>query len=136
MDDGLFLHDIRIRDTSPAWRLILNSPVLAIRLRSKSLELARLYQARVGKKTGRLMASTDVGVRIGGHNKDRLIGYVTIADQSVVSDWKGKPFYYGEYHEEGTIRSKRAKRRKAGGRRGPRKGYHELREVAQEWRKS
>jgi len=134
--DFHFLHDIDTRSyrDSPAYRLALHSPVLAGQLRAKSLEIVRLYQARVGKKTGRLAASAEAGVRIGGKYKDRVIGFVTIADETVASTWKGQPFYYGEYHEEGTMRSRRAKRRKADGPRGPRRGYHELREVANEWR--
>lgn len=128
-----FLHDVNVYNTSPAYAVALNSVGLSALLQTKSLEVVRLYQARVGKKTGRLAASADSQVRIGGKANDRIIGVVTIADDTVVSEWKGKPFYYGEYHEEGTLRSKRAKRRT---RRGPRKGYHELREVAQEWRQT
>lgn len=129
--NGLLLRNIQIRDTSPAWRIMLNSPELNGLLHKKAVELVRLYQARVGKKTGKLAASAKVGIRTGGKHKDRIIAAVTIADAGVVSEWKGKPFYYGVYHEQGTLNSKRAKRRT---RRGPRPGYYELRETAQLWR--
>lgn len=136
-----FLYDINVHNNSPAYAIALNSPVLATLLGEKSLEVVRLYQARVGKKTGRLAASADAGVRVGGKRNDRIIGAVTIADQSVVSEWKGKPFYYGVFHEEGTDGamsgrgSRRAKRRKTESR-APKGGYHELREVATEWRQT
>lgn len=132
-ESGLFLRDIQIRQNSPAFRIMLNSPELNGVLRKKAVELQRLYQARVGKKTGRLGDSASVSIRTGGKLKDRIIGVVTIADESVVSEWKGKPFYYGVYHEQGTLNSKRAKRRK---RRGPKPGYYELREAAKLWRGS
>jgi hypothetical protein len=131
-----FLHDIQTKQyrQSPAYRLALNSPALAIKLRNKSLEVVRLYQARVGKKTGRLAASAEAKVRIGGRQKDRIIGVASINDGSVQSEWKGKPFYYGVYHEQGTLNSKRARRRDPNGGRGPRPGYYELRRAAQQWR--
>lgn len=133
-ENGMFLRDIQIRETSPAFRIMLNSPELNGLLHKKAVELLRLYQARVGKKTGRLAASGKVGIRTGGKHKDRIIAAVTIADAGVVSEWKGKPFYYGVYHEQGTLNSKRAKRRNPRGGRGPRPGYYELRETAQLWR--
>lgn len=131
---GLFLHDIKVRRRSPAYYEALVSMPLQALLEFKSVELVRLYQARVGKKTGRLAASAAAQVRLGGKRNDRAVGVVTIADETVASTWKGQPFYYGEYHEEGTMNSRRAKRRKADGARGPRRGYHELREAANEWR--
>jgi hypothetical protein len=139
MADSFFLHDINVYRNSAAYPLALNSPVLAGLLSEKAVEVVTLYRARVGRKTGRLRDSAGGGgangsyVRVGGKKNDRIIGVVTIADNTVVADWKGKPFYYGEYHEEGTLNSRRAKRRTSEGRR-PRPGYHELREVAQEWR--
>lgn len=141
-ESGLFLRDIQIKQNSPAFRIMLNSPELNGLLRKKAVELVRLYQARVGKKTGRLAESATVSIRSGGSVKggrgvgkikDRIVGVVSIADGSVVSEWKGKPFYYGVYHEQGTLNSKRAKRRK---RRGPKPGYYELREAAKLWRGS
>lgn len=138
-ESGLFLRNIEINQNSPAYRVMLNSPELNGLLRKKSVELVRLYQARVGKKTGRLSDSASVGIRSGGsitsgkksRVKDRIIGVVTISGPEVVSQWKGEPFYYGVYHEQGTLGSKRAKRRK---RRGPKPGYYELREAAKLWR--
>lgn len=137
-----FLHDIKTKQymNSPAYRIALNSPGLATILYKKSLEVVRLYQAQVGKKTGRLAASAEAKVRIGGKQKDRIIGVASINNASVVSEWKGQPFYYGLYHEAGTDGalsgkgSRRARRRKADGSRGPRSGYHELRRAAQQWR--
>lgn len=126
-----FLTDIELKQNNFATSMMLNSPALAMFCRAKAVELVRLYQARVGKKTGRLAASADASVRVGGHRMDRVIGVVTINDESVVAEWKGKPFYYGVYHEQGTLNSKRAKRRS---RRLPRSGYYELRESAQMWR--
>lgn len=129
-----FLDDISVKKNSPGYQEMLNSPVLGSLLELKALEVVRLYQARVGKKTGKLAASAEGFTRAGGgHKRDRLVGVVTVADETVASTWKGKPFYYGEYHEEGTLNSKRASRRK-GASRLPRRGYHELRQVAQEWR--
>lgn len=139
-ENGIFLTDIKIKQNSPAFRIMLNSPMLAALLRVKGLELARLYQAKVGYKTGKLQASVDVSIRSGGalmpglknkRVKDRIIGVVSIGGAEVVSEWKGKPFYYGVYHEQGTLNSKRAKRRT---RRGPKPGYYELREAAHLWR--
>lgn len=124
-----FLADIRVYRTSPAYEAALLSPMLNGILSEKCVDLVRMYQARVGKKTGRLAASAAAQLRIGGHDKDRIIGAVTIADDSVQSTWRGQPFYYGEYHEEGT-RKKGRNYRSVNGRRG----YHELREVANEMR--
>lgn len=137
-----FLHDIQTKQfrNSPAYRIMLNSPGTATLLRGKAVEVVRLYQATVGKKTGRLAASAEASVRIGGKQKDRIIGVASINDASVVAEWKGQPFYYGLYHEAGTDGalsgkgSRRARRRKAGGSRGPRSGFHELRRAAQRWR--
>ena len=131
--DYHFLHDIKYFKNSPGLNEALNSPILAGMLETKANQVVRLYQARVGYKTGRLRASATGFTRTGGKRMDRQIGVVTIANEDVVSTWKGKPFWYGEYHEEGTLKSKRAKRRKSASRRA-RAGYHELREVAVEWR--
>lgn len=144
-----FLHDINVYQTSPAYLEALNNPALAGILAEKSAQLVRLYQARVGKKTGKLMQSADSTVRVGGQNNDRLIGVTTASDASVVSTWNprrrktgktrknGKPygplpsgkFYYGEFHEEGNIGKGRSTKTVNG-----RKGYHELRETAIMWR--
>ena len=128
-----FLHDINVYRTSPAYTVALNSVPLSRLLLRKGEELVVLYQGRVGRKTGKLRASADANVRVGGKLNDRIVGVVTVADNTTVADWKGKDFYYGEYHEEGTLNSRRAKRRTSEARR-PRPGYHELREVAMEWR--
>jgi hypothetical protein len=133
MASNNYLHDITINATSAAYSEALFSPKLSFLLSNEALNVVRLYQSRVGKKTGRLMASADANIRVGGHANDRNIAAVTIADENVVADWKGKPFYYGEFHEEGTLNSKRARRRK-GESRQAKPGYHELRQVAQEWR--
>lgn len=148
-----FLYDVEIRRNSPAYYVAMNSVPMARLLQRKSLEVVRLYQAQVGKKTGRLAASAEAKVRVGGHNRDRLIGVASINDESVQAEWKGKPFYYGVYHEAGTDGaesggsydnrgrmyrggSKRARRRRADGARGPRPGFHELRRAAIQWRGS
>lgn len=137
-----FLTDVDVYRNSPFYgQMLSTNPALRLILQAEGLQVVRLYQARVGRKTGRLMASAEAWVEIGGHENDRQIGKVTIADSSVAGDWKGKPFYYGVFHESGTDGgrsgrgrgSKRAKRRKTESR-GPKPGYHELREVAQEWR--
>jgi hypothetical protein len=73
---------------------------------------------------------------MGGQSNDRIIGVASINDSSVQAEWKGKPFYYGVYHEQGTLNSKRARRRNPDGARGPRPGYYELRRAAQQWRGS
>lgn len=115
-----------------AYNEAMHSPLLGLLLERKALEVVRLYQARVGKKTGRLADSASSHpAAIGGHHNDRLIGKVTVADSTVVSEWKGQPFYYGEFHEEGTKKKGRKRRRKYG-----REGYHELRQVAHELRGS
>lgn len=151
--DTFLLHDIKVKpySGSNAYRWALTSPILGGLLYVKSLELVRLYQARVGKKTGRLAESANAKVRIGGQTRDRLVGVVSINDESVRSSWRGKPFYYGVFHEAGTDGalsggsrqengriyrggSKAARRRKADGPRGPKPGYHELRSSARQWR--
>ena len=148
-----FLHDVDVYRTSPAYFVAMNSVPMSRLLQRKSLEVVRLYQAQVGKKTGRLAASAEANVRIGGKQRDRLIGVASINDESVQAEWKGQPFYYGVYHEAGTDGaesggstqdngriyrggSKRARRRKADGARGPKPGFHELRRAAQQWRGS
>lgn len=140
-----FLHDVKVYRNIPAYTQIMSaSPLLDVRLYNLAVELAVLYRAKVGVKTGKLRASAEANIRQGGHNMDRTIGVVTIANSGVVAEqpWRGKPFYYGVYHEEGTDGgasgkgSKRAKRRKADGPRGPVAGYHELRQAAHEWRGS
>lgn len=140
--DSHFLHDVQVYRNIPYYSNMLKSSVgLETLLYAEGVQVVRLYQARVGKKTGRLQASAENFVTLGGHENDRQIGKVTIADRGVAGTWKGKPFYYGVFHESGTdgarsgagMGSKRAKRRK-GENRGPKRGYHELREVAQEWR--
>lgn len=124
-----FLADITVYKTSPAYPAALMSPLLDGILSAKAVELVRLYQARVGKKTGRLAASAAAQLRVGGHANDRIIAAVTIADDTTQSTWKGQPFYYGEYHEEGTKKKGRNYRSVNG-----RRGYHELRQVANEMR--
>ena len=137
-----FLEDVQVYRRIPYYgNLLKTNPALRLILHSEAIEVVRLYQARVGRKTGRLQASAEAHVAMGGQQNDRQIGKVTIADKSVVADWKGRPFYYGVLHEAGTdggrsgkgMGSKRAPRRKTEGR-GPKPGYHELREVAEEWR--
>lgn len=126
-----FLHDIKLLRNTVAYQSILRSPLLADLLENNALQVVRAYQGRVGKKTGKLAASAKAQVAIGGKENDRFIGKVTIADKTVVAPtlWNGQPFYYGEFHEEGTKKKGRSRRRKYG-----QEGYHELREVAQEWR--
>jgi hypothetical protein len=131
-----FLTDVEIYRNAPAYSRILKSPSLGIMVYGKAQEVVRLYQARVGKKTGRLAASAEAKVRMGGQSNDRIIGVASINDSSVQAEWKGKPFYYGVYHEQGTLNSKRARRRNPDGARGPRPGYYELRRAAQQWRGS
>lgn len=127
-----FLHDIRIRAYSTAYADALNSPRLGFLLDTKALQLKIAYQQRVGVKTGKLRASAKVhSGAMGGKNHDRRIGKLTIANKSVVAPepYKGRPFYYGVFHEEGNKGKGRSKKRKYGT-----EGYHELREVAHEMR--
>jgi hypothetical protein len=134
MASNNYLHDINIYARSMAYNDALNSTKLAFLLGNEAANVAILYQARVGRKTGKLRASANPHVRVGGRRNDRVIGVMSIVNDGVFADWKGKDFYYGVYHEEGTLNSRRAKRRTSEARR-PRPGYHELREVAQEWRR-
>jgi hypothetical protein len=123
-----FLHDIDIKKNAPVYSHILNSPLMSIPLMSVGLQLVTLYQSTVGVKSGRLRASARAGVRgSGGKKRDRMIGVVTIADASVVAPepYKGRPFYYGVFHEEGNKKKGRAKKRKYGT-----DGAHELRQAA------
>lgn len=125
-----FLHDIQLKRGTAAYTDALTSPVLAAILYGESVQLKLMYQAAVGRKTGRLMMSARAhDPHMGGKHNDRLVGKVTIADERVVSEWKGQPFYYGEFHEEGTKKKGRNRRRKYGT-----EGYHELRRVAVAWR--
>lgn len=126
MANDAFLYDIKIKRNLPYYAQLRTSPTLSLLLQQKSLELVRLYQARVAVKTGRLRASAEAHTpALGGKRNDRLVGKVTIAGPQVKADrlWRGAPFYYGELHEEGSP-SKRD--------RFP--GAHELREAAQQWR--
>lgn len=127
-----FLHDIQIKARSAAYGAALNSPWLGFLLDTKAMELKIAYQQRVGVKTGKLRASAKVHVGAqGGKRRDRRIGKLTIANKSVVAPepYKGKPFYYGVFHEEGNKGKGRKRKRKYGT-----DGYHELREVAHEMR--
>lgn len=127
-----FLHDIQVKARSPVYGYALNSPWLGFLLDSEAMKLKIAYQSRVGVKTGKLLASAKVHVGAqGGHLRDRRIGKVTIANKSVVADepYKGTPFYYGVFHEEGNKRKGRKRKRKYGT-----EGFHELREVANEMR--
>lgn len=149
-----FLADIQVYRNSPAYRAFLNSPLLDSAISEEAIELVHRYRMRVGKKTGRLSASADASLRLGGHNHDRIIGVVTVGGESTVTTWTGHSslgeydpvkkrtkrvrrssqsygthtFNYGEYHEEGTRRKGR------GYRKNSQAGYHELREVANEMR--
>lgn len=132
MAKGNFLHDIQIKARSPVYGYALNSPWLGFILDTEAMKLKIAYQARVGVKTGKLRASAQVhpGAQ-GGHKRDRRIGKLTIANPSVVAPepYKGAPFYYGVFHEEGNKGKGRKKKRKYGT-----DGFHELREVANEMR--
>lgn len=132
MADLHFLHDIKLERNNAATTSLLVSPMLAPLLYEKGLEVVRLYQARVGKKTRRLRDSAaSHPPEIGGRNNDRFIGKVTVGGETTVTPWKGGEFNYGEYHEEGTRKTGRRRRTVTG-----RDGYHELRQVAQEWRQT
>lgn len=122
-----FFHDIKIKQGSPAFQQMLTSPVLGVQLYVESLQLLRIYQARVGRKTGRLRASAKAQTTRGGQKMDRTIGKVTIAGPTVVAPepYKGKPFYYGVYHEVGNKGRGRSRKRKYGT-----EGYEELRQSA------
>lgn len=127
-----FLADIQIKARSAAYGTALNSPWLGFLLDTEAMKLKIAYQQRVGVKTRKLQASAKVHTgAMGGKNRDRRIGKLTIANKSVVADepYKGKPFYYGVFHEEGNKGKGRRKKRKYGT-----DGYHELREVANEMR--
>lgn len=127
-----FLHDIRIRAHSTAYADALNSPWTRFLLNLKATQLKIAYQQRVGVKTRKLLASAKVHPEArGGHRRDRPIGKLTIANESVVAPepYRGTPFYYGVFHEEGNKGKGRSKKRKYGT-----DGAHELREVANEMR--
>lgn len=130
MADLHFLHDVKLFKGNEASSALLVSPMLAPLLYEKGLEVVRLYQARVGRKTRRLLESAaSHPPELGGHLHDRLVGKVTVGGDSTVTEWNGGSFNYGEFHEEGTRKTGRRRRTKTG-----RDGYHELREVAHEWR--
>lgn len=122
-----FLHDIQIKRGTAAYGEMLTSPALGVQLYVESLQLVRIYQARVGRKTGKLRASAKAQTARGGKNMDRTIGKVTIAGPAVVAPepYKGKPFYYGVYHEVGNKGRGRSRKRKYGT-----DGYEELRQSA------
>ena len=123
-----FLHDIEIKKNAPVYGHILNSPFMSIPLLAVGSEMVTLYKSTVGVKSGRLRASAQAGIRgSGGKKRDRMIGVDTIAGPRVVAPepYKGKPFYYGVFHEEGNKKKGRAKKRKYGT-----DGAHELRETA------
>ena len=127
-----FLHDIQIKARSAVYGTALNSPWLGFLLDTQAMKLKIAYQQRVGVKSGKLRASAQVHTgAMGGKRRDRRVGKVTIANKSVVADepYKGAPFYYGVFHEEGNKGKGRRKKRKYGT-----DGYHELREVANEMR--
>ena len=70
---------------------VLFSPRLGALLYSEAQEIVRLYQAIVAKRTGRLGASADASVGVGGRKNDRLVGRVTV----------GTGLEYGVLHEIG-----------------------------------
>lgn len=129
--EDFLLHDIKIKNNPFAYNYFLNSPLLGVRTYFEALKLVRLYQAQVGVKTGRLRASAKASNQIGGKKNDRIIGKVTIAGPTVVADepYKGAPFYYGVYHEEGNKGKGRSRKRKYG-----KDGYNELRSAAHQMR--
>lgn len=123
-----FLHNIEIKQNAFAYQQMLTAPALGVQLYVESLQLLRMYQARVGRKTGKLRASAKAQTTRGGKGMDRTIGKVTIAGPSVVAPelYKGSPFYYGVYHEVGNKGRGRSRKRKYGT-----EGYEELRQSAQ-----
>lgn len=131
--DLRFLHDIQIKRNSPAYGMILKSPGMGMTTYIEALKLVNLYRGSVGVKTGRLRASAKASNAVGGKKMDRIIGKVTIAGPTVVADqpYKGTPFYYGVYHEEGNKGKGRRRKRKYG-----RDGYNELRSAAHRFRGS
>ena len=94
-------------------------------LYDNAMEVQRLWEARVAKRSGRLSRSGSVSVPMGGKDRDRLVSKLTIGGKDVVAPemWRGAPFYYGGLHETGSP-TKRD--------RFP--AFAELRQVAQAWR--
>jgi hypothetical protein len=71
---------------------VLVSPALGALLLGQATQVATIYQGIVAKRTGRLAASANAYVTVGGHKNDRLIGKVVV----------GGGLEYGLLHEFGS----------------------------------
>lgn len=71
-------HTLQDIDTGRLPQSVLLSPRLGSLLQREASSVAMLYRAKVAKRTGRLAASTQAYVTIGGHQHDRLIGKVVV----------------------------------------------------------
>lgn len=88
MAESHLLQDIQ---TGRLHKSVFMDPRLGSLLQREADTVAALYRAKVAKRTGRLAASTDAFVTVGGHKHDRLIGKVTV----------GAGVEYGVLHEFG-----------------------------------
>lgn len=97
-----FITDINVYYPNKAMAEVMLSPGMGLFLDVLGQEVVNRYRARVAKKTGRLMVSATASTPVGGHKHDRLVSKVTVGGEIAVSEWKGKPFYYGVLHNFGS----------------------------------
>lgn len=88
MSSGHKLRDIKTQRLGAS---VMMSPRLGMLLQQQAEVVAALYRAKVARRTGRLAASANPYVTVGGHQHDRLIGKVTV----------GSGLEYGALHEFG-----------------------------------
>jgi len=83
------LRNIQVHRLHPQ---VLMAPGLHALLLAEAETVANLYRAKVAKDTGRLAASANASVVVGGHKHDRWVGKVTVG---------GTAAPYGVLHEFG-----------------------------------
>lgn len=99
---GHRITDINVYKPNAALGQIMAGPGMRLYLDILGQEVVLKYRAKVAKKTGRLMESAESTTLMGGHKHDRWVGKVTVGGRIAVSQWKGRPFYYGVLHEHGS----------------------------------
>lgn len=99
---GHMLTDIKVDNPNRGLAEIMAGPEMEAYLLVLGADVVARYQAKVARRTGKLMASAHPTVVRGGHKGDRRVLKVTIGGPEVATVWKGKPFYYGVLHDLGS----------------------------------
>lgn len=108
---GHMLTDIKVYSPNKAMATVMLGAGMNVFLRNLGNDAVLRYKARVARRSGRLQASAQAHVVIGGHKSDRLVSKVTIGGPSVRAPklYKGKPFFYGTLHDLGASAPKKAR---------------------------